>query len=92
MNHTNAYNHIPEAERNNRLIKERFQIAYYQFSYTKIPRIMIRHLAMNVTQILNLFTVKVGVLTHYNPHVILVQSNWDHTKHLQVEFGAHVQA
>ena len=29
MNYANPYDHVPEADRNNRVIKERFLIAYY---------------------------------------------------------------
>ena len=49
MNYSNPDDHVPEAERNNRVIKESFQIVYYRFPYKNIPRIMIHHLATNVT-------------------------------------------
>ena len=53
---------------------------------------MIRHLAMNGTQILVLFPTKEVVLSHYIQHMILSQSNLEYNKHFQVEFGAYVQA
>ena len=52
---------------------------------------MIRHLAMNVTQTLNLFPAKVGVSDHYSPHIILLQKNWDYLKKNKVELSAYVQ-
>ena len=52
---------------------------------------MIRHLAMNVTQNLNLFPEKGGALAHYRPHMILSQRNCDYNKHCQVEFGSYIQ-
>ena len=52
-NYTNSDDQVTEAKSNNRVIKDMFQIAYYQFTYKNIPRIMIRHLATNATQNLN---------------------------------------
>ena len=60
-NDENPDDHFTVADKKKRLIKERFQIAYYRLPYKNIPRIMIRHLAMNVTWNLNLFLAKVGV-------------------------------
>ena len=61
MNYENTEGNFPEAERNNRDIQERFRIVYYWLPYKKISRIMIFHLAMNVTQKLNLFPAKGGL-------------------------------
>ena len=33
--------HVQDIERNNKIIKERFRVAYYKLPYKKIPRIMI---------------------------------------------------
>ena len=41
MNYTNASNHLPEAERNNRTIKERIRATFQGLPYKAIPRIMI---------------------------------------------------
>ena len=46
MNYTNAQDHVPEAERNNRTIKERMRVQYHQLPYQNIPKVMIRHMAM----------------------------------------------
>ena len=58
MNFTNAQDHVPEAERNNWTIKERIQASYHCLPYKAIPRIMIRYMAMNQANQLNLFPVK----------------------------------
>ena len=91
-NYYNPDNHVPEAERNNRVINYRFRIAYYPLPYKNIPRIMICHLVMNVTQNLNIFPTKRGVLSHYSPHMIVSQSNWGYNKHWHAEFGAYVNS
>jgi hypothetical protein len=92
MNFTNAQDHVPEAEQNNRMIKERIRAAYHRLPYKAIPRIMLRHLAMIQANQLNLFPVKGGVSKYYSPHMIMNQTNLDYTKHCVVPFGAYVQA
>ena len=54
----NPDDHVPEAERNSRVIKEKFRMSYYRLHYKKIPKIIILHLAMNVAQNLNMFPAK----------------------------------
>ena len=44
MNYTNAGDHVPEAERNNRTIKERFRTALHRTPYKRIPKLMIKEL------------------------------------------------
>jgi hypothetical protein len=92
MNFTNAQDHVPEAERNNQMIKEQIQAAYQRLPCKAIPRIMVHYLAMQQANQLNLFPVKGGVSSYYSPHMLLNQSNLDYNKHCIVPFGAFVQA
>ena len=46
MNYTNANDHVPAAEQNNRTIKERIRAAYHRLPYKAIPHMMIHYLAM----------------------------------------------
>jgi hypothetical protein len=92
MNFTNAQDHVLEAERNNRTIKERIGAAYHRLPYKAIPRIMINYLAMIQANKLNRFPVKGGVSKYYSPRMILNQTHLDYTKHCVVPFGAYVQA
>jgi hypothetical protein len=92
MNFTNAQDRVPEAERNNRTIKERIRAAYHRLPYKAIPQIMINYLAMIQANQLNLFPVKGGVSQYYSPRIILNQTNLDYTKHCVVPFGAYVRA
>ena len=41
VNYTNASNHVPEMERNNRTIKERIRATFQRLPYKAIPCIMI---------------------------------------------------
>ena len=91
VNYANPSDHVPEAERNNRVIKERFRISYHRLPYKIIPKVMIKSLAMRVTKNLNLFPAKGVVSSHYSPHMILSQRNLDYKKFCQIEFGAYVQ-
>ena len=45
MDFTIAQNHVPEAEWNNRTIKERIRAVYQRLPYEAIPQITIRYLA-----------------------------------------------
>ena len=92
MNYTNASNHVPEAERNNRTIKERIRATFQRLPYKAIPRIMIQYLAMVSGMQLNFFPAKGGVSTYYSPLMIIDQMNLDYTKHCTMPFGACVQA
>jgi hypothetical protein len=92
MNFTNAQDNVPEAERNNRTIKEMIRPAYHCLPYKAIPRIMIRYLAIIQANNLNLFPVKEGVSNCYSPPYELNQTNLDYTKHCVVPFGAYMQA
>ena len=92
MNFTNAQDHVPEAERNNRTLKERIRAAFHRLPYKAIPKIMIRYLAMEQANKLNLFPVKGGVSSYYSPRMIMNQSSLDYDKHCSVPFGAYVQA
>jgi hypothetical protein len=42
FNFSSAKDHLPEAERNNRIIKERVRAAFHRLPYKRIPKIMTR--------------------------------------------------
>jgi hypothetical protein len=92
MNFTNALDHVPEAERNNRTIKERVQAAYHRLPYKALPRQLIRYLVTTQARQLNLFPEKGGISPCYSPRTILGLPVLDYDKHCAVPFGAYVQA
>ena len=55
MNYTNAQDHEPRAERNNRTIKNQIRIGLHRSTYKTIPRVMIRQLAITSTEKFNNF-------------------------------------
>ena len=84
--------HVPEAERNNRAIKERIRSTYHNLPYNKLPKIMLKHLAMTSANQLNLFPAKGGISECLSPHMIMMKRNIDYNKHCQCTLGAYVQA
>ena len=76
MNYANPGDHVPEAERNIRTLKERFRAAYHRLPYKAIPAIMIRHLAMKCMHDLNLFPVSHGAASRVLGKFMLVGSCW----------------
>ena len=92
MNYTNAGDHVPEAERNNRTLKEGIRTTYHRIPYKAIPRVMIRKLAMETARHLNIFPAKGGISSYYSPNILLGGQPLDYTKHCVVSFGAYVQA
>jgi hypothetical protein len=92
MNFTNALDHVPEAERNNRTIKERVRAAYHRLPYKAIPRVMIRYLVKTQATQMNYFLVKGSISPYYSPQAILGLPTLEYNKHCMVPFGAYVQA
>jgi hypothetical protein len=88
-NFTNALDHVPEAERNNRTIKER---AYHRLPYEALPRTLIWYLVTTQASQLNLFPAKGGISLYFSLRTILGLPVLDYDKHCAVPFGAYVQA
>ena len=92
MNYANAQEHVPEAERNNRVIKERIRSVYHRLPFQAIPKIMLKILAMECTNKLNFFPPKGGISKFYSPRMILTGNVLDYNKHCSTPFGTFVQA
>jgi hypothetical protein len=92
MNFSNPQEHVPEAERNNRVIKERVRATYHRLPYKQITKTMTIILVMDSAKKLNFFPTKNGISEYYSPQMILHQKNLDYTKHCKFTFGTYVQA
>jgi len=77
MNFSNPGNHIPEAEQNNRTIKERVRATFHRLTYKAIPFIIVRYLIMDRTHKLNMFPDKGGISQYYSPRIVLGQQALD---------------
>jgi hypothetical protein len=92
MNFTNALDHVPEAERNNRTIKERVRAVYHRLPYKTLPRQFILYLVQTQASQLNLFPAKGGISLYYSPRTILGLPTLDCVKLCTGPFGAYLQA
>ena len=62
INYASTGEHVPEAERNNRTIKDQVQTTYHQLPYKRIPKVLIQKLVLRATKMLNLLPAKDGIL------------------------------
>ena len=86
-----ANEHVPEIERQIRVIKERIRCAWSQLPYKYKPKNMVIALAKMVVLWLNNFTPKSGVSDIYSPRQIVKGTKLDMKKHCRIEFGAYAQ-
>ena len=92
INYANTEDHVGEAERNNRFLKERFRTKFHYLPYKAIPRIMIRGLAIEVAKQSNYFPVKGGVSSILSPRQLIEQRNLEFNKDFGIPFGSYVEA
>jgi hypothetical protein len=92
MNYASAQEHVPRAERNNRVIQERVRAAYHRLPFTHLPRILVKFLVMESTKKLNFFPNKNGVSKYFSPRMIMHQENLDYERHCSYHIGEYVQA
>jgi len=91
LNFANPQDHVPEAERNNRVIKERTRATYRRIPYNKLPRVMVKALVQEQAKKLNFFPARHGVSRYYSPRMILHQRTLEFNKHCRYALGSYVQ-
>jgi hypothetical protein len=67
MNFANPQEHVPEAERNNRVIKERIRATYHRLPYRRLTRTLVKILVSESAKILNFLPARHGVSQYYSP-------------------------
>jgi hypothetical protein len=92
MNFSNPQEHVPEAKRNNQVIKERVRATYHCLPYKQLTKTMTKILVMDSAKKLNFFPAKHRISEYYSPRMILHQKNFDYTKNCKFTFGTYVQA
>jgi hypothetical protein len=75
MNYANPQEHVPEAERNNRTIKECICATYHHIPFKRLLLLMIKVLVADSAQKLNFFPAKDGISKYYSPHMIFHECN-----------------
>ena len=91
LNTTSANEHVSEAERCIRTIKERTRSTYAILPFTYIPRLVIIHLVKNSVLWLNALPAKDGVSNNHSPRYLLTGAELNYENHVQIEFGKYVQ-
>jgi hypothetical protein len=92
MNYANPQEHVPEAERNNCVIKERFQSAFHQLPFKSIPKIMVKIFTMECAKKLKFSPPTGGISPYYSPRMTIHKQSLDFEKHCSIPFGTYVQA
>ena len=92
MNYAVAKKHVPIAEKNNRVIKERVRANCCQLPFIKLPRTMTKYMVLESARKLSCFPVKHSVSKHHSPRMTLHQENLDYEKHCKHALGEYVQA
>ena len=92
MNYANPQDHVPQAERNNRTIKECVRTGIQRTPYATIPKVMIQALVETSASKLNMFPAKHGMSQYYSPEAIVTQRGLDYDKHCKCIFGEYVIA
>ena len=77
MNFANPNEHVPDIERANRLLEERFRVAYYRMPFKVIPAAMIQHLGLSVTDHITWFPAKKGISQYFSLCTILAGKQID---------------
>jgi hypothetical protein len=91
MNFVSKEEHVPKAERNNRVIKERTRAVYHHLPYKNIPKIMVQEGVADTVLRINWVPPKGGVLQRFSPYAIIHQKKVDYKKHCMYTFGDYVQ-
>ena len=71
MNFSLTVEHVPDIERANKTLQERFKFMFYSLPVKMIPGAMINFLALRVLRHLNYFPAATRISKHYSPHTIV---------------------
>ena len=91
VNLTSANEHVPEAERRICTLKERVRSLRHSLPYTKLPPIMLTHMVLYCTKLLNYFPPKNSISDTISPRTLLTGSTLNYKKDFSLPFGAYCQ-
>ena len=92
LNVTAANEHVPQIERQIRVVKERVRAIRHSLPFKYIPMLMLVELVYFSTMWINAFPPKGGVSKNVSPRGIMTGTQFDYTKHCKIPFGSYVQA
>ena len=82
---------MPNIERLNQVLQERFRVALYRLPFHLIPRVMIVRLDLRIARMVNFFPDKEGISHHYPTATIVSGRQVDYNRELVHSFGDYVQ-
>jgi hypothetical protein len=91
LNTTATSEHVPDIERQIRLIKERARALCSTLPFKNIPGRMIIEMLANVVLWINAFPPLSGVSKTFSPRTIMTDTALDFNKHFQIPFGAYAE-
>jgi hypothetical protein len=91
LNVTAEDEHVPEAERYIRTLKERARAAYNMVPFRRMPGVMIVELVHFANYWLNMFPANDGVSSTLSPRRIMTGQYCDYALHAQLQFGEYAQ-
>jgi hypothetical protein len=91
MNTTAASEHVPEIERQIRVIKERARAIASTLPFKNVPSRMIIELIHFVVLWINTSPPSRGVSNTHSPKTIMTGTTLDYNKHCRLPFGAYVE-
>ena len=83
--------HVKQAERNNRTIKERGRATFWRLPLESVPKILI-HKLVQVTQKINHVCPKGGASKEYSPNNMMMHERLDHNRHFKIPLGSAAEA
>ena len=91
LNTASSLEHMPEIERQHRVIKERSRACLHSVPFKMIPKIMIIEMIYNCVLWINAFRPKGGVSEFISPHTLLTGVKFDYNCQFMLSFGAYAQ-
>ena len=83
--------HVPEAERRIRVIEERSRDIEASLPFEQLPRLMVTHMVLHATKMLNYFPTSAGLDNGYSPRTLMTGEVLSFKTHLSLKFGDYCQ-
>ena len=84
--------HVPDVERGNRVLEERFRTSYHLLPFKCMPRQMIREGMAKISFNCNLVVKDESCSAYFTPMQMLWRKNIDYAKEFEYSFGSYVIA
>ena len=84
--------HVPQALRNARTMKEKCRSLYHQMPFNHIPKKLLISIVLEATTQMNYFPPRYGLSKYYSPHMIICKKGINYKQHCQYAIGSAEQA